>query len=214
MKLEQAEQLARTCQNRAGFAYTESGKLLWDSGAVILGLIDAVEGLQAQLAEGATELRAEQERRRAEIRTQLAARVPEGWRQALCECVELLEFLEPEVRGGYSPDGALAKAKAVLSAAPSQQAPVQGEPVAWLEQVTLSSGGYSPPTKEWRVTQNPSTSKAPRKPLYLHQQQASKPMTDREVMRGFNEEGYGASYEEFCRGVRFAERHHKIGEKQ
>jgi hypothetical protein len=40
---------------------------------------------------------------------------PDGWEQALRECVELLEFLEPEVRGGYSPDGALAKAKAILS---------------------------------------------------------------------------------------------------
>jgi len=42
------------------------------------------------------------------------------------------------------------------------------EPVAWLELRTLSSGGYASPIKEWRVTQNPSTSNAPRKPLYTH----------------------------------------------
>lgn len=83
--------------------------------------------LAKQLRNGwAKELRTEGadmiERQHAEIeslRAQLAARVPEKWKQALCECVELLEFLEPEVRGGYSPDGALVKAKAMLSAAPS-----------------------------------------------------------------------------------------------
>jgi hypothetical protein len=44
----------------------------------------------------------------------------------------------------------------------------QAEPVAWLELRTLSSGGYASPIKEWHVTQNPSTSNAPRKPLYTH----------------------------------------------
>ncbi len=34
--------------------------------------------------------------------------------EALNECVRLLEFLEPEVSGGYSPDGALNKARATI----------------------------------------------------------------------------------------------------
>ena len=42
------------------------------------------------------------------------------------------------------------------------------EPAAWLELVTLTSGNNSAPTQEWRATQNPATSNAPRKPLYLH----------------------------------------------
>ena len=44
------------------------------------------------------------------------------------------------------------------------------EPLAWLEQVTISSGNSSGPTKEWRVTRNPSTSNAPRKNLYTADQ--------------------------------------------
>lgn len=62
--------------------------------------------------------------------------------------------------------GLEAQLKALAHPQPAQ------EPVAWLEQITLSSGGYSPPLKEWRVTQNPSTSKAPRKPLYTSPQAA------------------------------------------
>lgn len=37
--------------------------------------------------------------------------------EALQECVSLLEFLETEVRGGYSPDGALNTARAVIARA-------------------------------------------------------------------------------------------------
>jgi hypothetical protein len=37
--------------------------------------------------------------------------------EALQECVELLEFLSPEVRGGYSPDGAYAKANSAIAKA-------------------------------------------------------------------------------------------------
>ena len=54
------------------------------------------------------------------------------------------------------------------------------EPVAWLELRTLSSGGYASPIKEWHVTQNPSTSNAPRKPLYINPPQR-KPLTDEEI---------------------------------
>ena len=46
------------------------------------------------------------------------------------------------------------------------------KPAAWLELVTLSSGNNSPPAQEWRVTLNPPTSDALRKPLYLHKEVA------------------------------------------
>jgi hypothetical protein len=176
---------------------------------------------------------AELRRQHAEIeslRAQLAQRVPDGLVLKVLRDLEWMEVrheyresewycpvCEGDKRQGHAAGCELAEA--MLSAAPSQQAPVQGEPVAWLEQVTLSSGGYSPPTKEWRVTQNPSTSKAPRKPLYTHPQQASKPMTWDEVKKtirdahhiAWSKYGRMASDEEICRAV---ERHHKIGEKQ
>lgn len=47
------------------------------------------------------------------------------------------------------------------------QQPCADKPVAWLEEVTITSGNDSTPHKEWRVTQNPPTSNAPRKALYL-----------------------------------------------
>lgn len=48
-----------------------------------------------------------------------------------------------------------------------RQLPEASKPVAWLEQVTVTSGNKSAGFKEWRVTMNPPTSNAPRKPLYL-----------------------------------------------
>lgn len=47
---------------------------------------------------------------------QLIAAAPELL-EALESCASLLEFLEPEVRGGYSPDGALSKARAAIAKA-------------------------------------------------------------------------------------------------
>ena len=51
-------------------------------------------------------LRAERDRLRADVAELVGV---------LAECVELLTFLEPEVRGGYSPDGTLSNARAVLA---------------------------------------------------------------------------------------------------
>jgi hypothetical protein len=57
---------------------------------------------------------------RTELRKRSALSTPPGElvqevRVVLSECVNLLEFIEPEVRGGYSPDGALAGAKSLLA---------------------------------------------------------------------------------------------------
>lgn len=60
----------------------------------------------------------------------------------------------------------------LLAAQPAPAASVPSVPVAWLELRTLSSGGYASPIKEWHATQNPSTSNAPRKPLYTSPQPA------------------------------------------
>lgn len=51
-----------------------------------------------------------------EANARLIAAAPELL-EALQECVELLEFLSPEVRGGYSPDGAYAKANSAIAKA-------------------------------------------------------------------------------------------------
>ena len=73
----------------------------------------------------------------------------------------------------------LAHVKDAIEAYKQQQG--EAVPVAWLEQVTLASGSYSPPNQEWRVTQNPSTSSALRKPLYTHSALAQQPLSDDEI---------------------------------
>lgn len=56
----------------------------------------------------------------ARANARLIAAAPELL-EALIDCVSLLAFLEPEVRGGYSPDGALSKARAVIAKATGEQ---------------------------------------------------------------------------------------------
>jgi len=70
----------------------------------------------------------------------------------------------------YTADQMRAYAQAALDALAAPSVP--SVPVAWLELRTLSSGGYASPIKEWHATQNPSTSNAPRKPLYAAPQPA------------------------------------------
>jgi hypothetical protein len=84
----------------------------------------------------------------------------------------------------------------------TQQAHLQGDPVAWVNDEMDIEFSHKPwMSAEWT-------------PLFTHQQQANKPMTDREIIAGFEEHGDNCSYAEFAEGVRFAERFHKIGEKQ
>jgi hypothetical protein len=79
---------------------------------------------------------------------------------SLTEIAQAFEFAEMGHGLGW---GEVCKqAAAILRAQPSA-----GKPVAWLEEVTLTTGNKAAPFKEWRVTQNPPTSNAPRKALYL-----------------------------------------------
>jgi hypothetical protein len=158
---------------------------------------------------------AELRRQHAEIeslRAQLEARVPDGWKLVPVEPTEEMCSVDFECDDSIGVDSARICYKAMLSAAPSQQAPVQGEPAEHQYQGT--DGRWYSFIDQRHYDNTVADGRWPIRALYTTPQQASEPMTDREVMRCFNEEGYGTSYEEFCRGVRFAERFHKIGEKQ
>jgi hypothetical protein len=168
---------------------------------------------------------AELRRQHAEIeslRAQLAARVPDGWKLVPVEPTK--EMLDAYVNNAGCFQSARSDWAAMLSAAPSQQAPVQGEPVAaaaWAQgyrqgidderasEANIGIAGFGAKVEPAR--QNPYT--------YTTTQQASKPMTWDEVKKtirdahhiAWSKYGRMASDEEICRAV---ERHHKIGEKR
>jgi hypothetical protein len=82
-----------------------------------------IESLRSQLAEAATEIRAEQERRRAEIRAQLEARVPDD--NTIRSVFMAHGFTIKDGQTDLKPY-VFEAARALLSAAPSQQAPHPG----------------------------------------------------------------------------------------
>jgi hypothetical protein len=90
-------------------------------------------------------------------RDRLAAEV-ERLREALEKCVGLLEYLEPSVRGGYSPDGALASARRALASPPERERRLaaevarlmDGREIAWGVIANVSGGRWDRQSPEWR----------------------------------------------------------------
>jgi hypothetical protein len=114
----------------------------------------------------------------------LADKFSEGWHDGikidasdiilLAEVADALEQPEPA-----EPEHTMSMYATRADYDAAVAAPTVVEPVAWLELRTLTSGGYSPPSKEWHVTQHPATSNAPRKPLYTHPPRT--PLTDEQI---------------------------------
>jgi hypothetical protein len=182
--------------------------------------------------EAAWELR----RQHAEIdglRAQLAARVPDGikvWvlvdKNMEPQRWHTPSFVGPEtdsmidhLNRGF-PEGA-PFSSVMLSAAPSQQSPVaQGEPVAHLYLGGVCSDG----PQDWEIVANPGVldrlnEEAYRRceelklTLHLHPQQASEPMTLREIADATVEFAHVRS--DYVIGIaRAVERHHQIKGKQ
>jgi hypothetical protein len=204
----------------------EAERIMLNSAAELRRQQAEIESLLAQLADAATDLRAEQERRRAEIRAQLAARVPDGcvvadvgfrWDGERQHHVpKLVVEFEPVPENspwdakGWKDRDAVA---AMLSAAPSQQAPVQGEPFGWWHQGNDLAESDFYPASDFPDHAGCNTCI----PLYTHPQQAREPMTREEEEQGWLDEcdigGINGKIA-FLKGIRFAERFHKIGEKQ
>ena len=90
----------------------------------------------------------------------------------------------------------------------ANQEPAKDEPVAWVNKEELDN-----PISAFVRTKH---SCGPcNTPLYLHPQEPKKPMTEEEITKGyqdhFKSEFFVADF--YC-GVRFAEKHHGIGEKE
>jgi hypothetical protein len=178
---------------------------------------------------------AELRRQHAEIeslRAQLAARVPDGWKLVPVEATREMLYIvgkpgEPiaDMAASYRKD----IWTAMLSAAPSQQATAQGEPMFWVR--LCSDGMYEGPIHHKQIERVRQQSGA-WTPLYTHPQQASEPMTD-DQDRALCEAHFNEASEEYFkarpqldsdvnrrifyaghRKAWIAERHHKIGEKQ
>jgi hypothetical protein len=130
------------------------------------------------------------------LRSQLAARVPDGWKLVPIEPTSemMIAGKEREDMECGNPEAVKHIYADMLSAAPSQQAPQEHGPLCFKH-------GDEPKHGCAWCDKQPS-------------QQASKPMEYPEISAGFEEHGNNCSYAEFAEGVRFAERFHKIGEKQ
>jgi len=157
-------------------------------------------------------------------------RVPDGVPTAVREAVAAIYFedgadyiralwsvvraLSPTIAKLLEDDAQAAfdMAEAMLSAAPSQQAPVQGEPVGYM------NAGHVHELKQGRAPYGHVYQKADTGAsvaVYTAPQQASKPMPDEQIERGYREWlDSSLEHDEFKAGARFAERHHNIGEKQ
>jgi hypothetical protein len=189
---------------------------------------------------------------------QLAAQVPDGWKLVPVEATREMLYIvgkpgEPiaDMAASYRKD----IWTAMLSAAPSQQAPqddaphcwkhgdkpkhgcawcdkqlpqqapVQGEPVAWMVYQGVQPYQLCGSEKHAKAVADKnqkdhdlsgSLASFRVKPLFTNPQQASEPMTEEQVKVGFKSVKVPAQTAEewFTDGVRFAERFHKIGEKQ
>jgi Skp family chaperone for outer membrane proteins len=187
-----------------------------------------IESLRAQLADAATELRAEQERRRAEIRAQLAQRVPdEAASRFNFETSHIVnkyaarrnehgDYVLPAVQDAWAGwDAAHKYLRSMLSAAPTQQAPVQGEPYGCVTVVRRL--GCADQHWFYRHPEPPYLDNASEcVTVYTTPQQAREPMTEEQKRQSWINATIEQCSHENCylRGIEDAERHHKIGEKQ
>jgi hypothetical protein len=210
-----AKQLADNLQNTASCTNYSFSGMLWDSAAMLRVLCDKLQDFSTE----STALRATEMNLEAEIeslRAQLSQRVPDALQQFICH------LIDNEEGGIISEEGLQHSLADMLSAAPSQQAPVaQGEPVAWKHDCAAL---LQNDVELW-VERCPHCGK----PKDTTPQQASKPMTDEIesalealVNRCNNDAGLTndeaviaaeATLERLYK-ARAVERHHKIGEKQ
>jgi hypothetical protein len=174
----------------------------------------ALQDLQTEC----TALRVNEENLTAQVeslRAQLAARVPD-----MSEALRVLHCIETSVVSGINVTDGWRILRNLLSAAPSQQAPVaQGEPVAEVVMAAKppkASQAWLPfkivhASLQW-LDSVPTGTK-----LYTHPQQASEPMTDAQAYTGSllpKDLRSSQPADWFLSGVRFAERHHNIKGKQ
>jgi hypothetical protein len=224
----------RPCQTKQPAARVPDGCVVVDRGALNM----VISALRRDAEQGKSV--------RGEMADALSAapsqRVPDGVPTAVREAVAAIYFedgadyiralwsvvraLSPTIAKLLEDDAQAAfdMAEAMLSAAPSQQAPVQGEPVY---QYQLHNGSWIDQKKdsyEYNVRYGQATVRV----LYTTPNQASKPMIYDTPMAEFEAAickvgvvaacewfGYAADSEFTKETMRvLAERHHKIGEKQ
>jgi hypothetical protein len=101
--LELATELDEAAANHLVNVTMIPASLARDASAELRRQHAEIESLRSQLAEAATEIRAEQERRRAEIRAQLAREL-EAVRKDAERYRWLREYYSPEVQGRYMTD--------------------------------------------------------------------------------------------------------------
>jgi len=94
----------------------------------------------------------------------------------------------------------------------------EAEPVAWIIETELQDGSYTRWVCEDRKRhEEHHDSLSPIIPLYTRPEPARKPMTSNERLQGFIEcrdNDDGAHLLSFLDGIRFAEKHHKIGDEE
>jgi hypothetical protein len=142
----------------------------------------------------------------------LAARVPDGWKLVPVEPTEEMCRVDFECDDSIGIDSARICYKAMLSAAPSQQASVQGGPVGHV--VWAANVPNTVKEVQWTDFLAPPVGTK----LYTHPQQAREPMTEEQGIELAKSLGWKVDFGGICKDalelIRVVELHHKIGEKQ